>query len=492
MIQKSLTTKIVISVAAIITIVIGVCTYIIVKVQTNELMEKAKRDGIFISHLIYQHIRHVMLTGNREEIRDLLLNIGQSREVRRIFVFDGEGRIFFSSNESEIGKKTDDLHQRLFAKDENPINFEIHEDRSTFSIVTAIQNKGECQICHGQKPQLLGALGLDISLVAAEKQIANNRNWIILFSCIILILVSAVISVLMMLLVKRPIRSLMRTMTEVERGNLKERVGIKRQDELGKLGKSFDSMIISLEQMEAELQRHHEQQIQQAEKLATIGELASSIAHEIKNPLAGISAAIQVISKEFDLKSTHQEVIEEIMQQMERLNKNTRDLLIFAKPAEPKLFFSNINEVIDKSTFFIRKRAEKQSIRITEDLRPNVPKVLIDPQQIQQVFLNIMLNAVQSMPEGGVLTIATRLSVNGNSHNSKTVDVSFTDTGRGIPQEQFKRIFNPFFTTKHRGTGLGLSISQKIIDKHCGHIEVESEIGKGTKVIVMIPANEEA
>jgi len=231
--------------------------------------------------------------------------------------------------------------------------------------------------------------------------------------------------------------------------------------------------------------------MQQAEKLATIGELASGIAHEIKNPLAGVSAAIQVLSEEFNLKSTRREIIDEIMHQMERLNKMTKDLLSFARPMDPRTLMCDVNDIVDKASFFIRKQAEKQNVGITKELERDIPHLLIDPEQIQQVFLNIMLNALQAMPEGGFLTIATRLSEKSGNGKPEAVEISFSDTGKGIPGENLRKIFNPFYTTKHQGTGLGLSISRNVVEKHKGRFEVDSQSGKGTRFTIVLPVKEE-
>jgi signal transduction histidine kinase len=500
-------------VGIVIAIVIGTCAYIIVKVQTKELMERAQRDGIYTNHLLNQYINHVMLTGTREEISDFFLDIDKSEEVRHIFLFDENGRIVFSSNENEIGREVGSFHWGLFENNKDSVNFQVQDNRKIFSIVTPVRNRRDCQQCHTPAQQTLGALVLDISIVPAVKEVVKNRNWIILFALAGVVLVSAVITALTVVLVKRPVKRLISTMTEAERGNLDVRVDVKSRDELGKLARSFNSMIARLEQAKQDLQLQHEMQLQQAEKLASIGELASGIAHEIKNPLAGIGAAIQVISDEFNLKSTHSEIVNEIMNQLDRLNKNTRDLLSFARPAEPRFLPGNLNEILNKAIFFVRKQAEKQEVDIIEKMQRGIPKINLDPEQMQQVFLNIMLNAIQATPKGGTLTITTKMKqgilsrATGSSvaidssresalsetkdtrefETGKSVEISFNDTGKGIPQEQLNRIFNPFFTTKHRGTGLGLAISRNIVEKHDGTIEVESQPEKGTNVTVVLP-----
>ena len=492
MIRTSLMAKIVVSVTLVITIVLGICTYVIVHNQTRELRERAEQNGVYISDLIHQLIRQVMLSGKREEIDEFILNVEQSGEVQRAFIFDEAGEIIYSSKENDIGRKADDFHRRLFDESSDSIIFRDSEDHQILSVVKLIKNNGECHDCHQIERPILGALSLDISLTNAEKEVVKNRNWIIFFAVIILLLVSIVVWVLVALVVKRPIRNLTKTMTEVENGNLKARVEIKSKDELGGLAASFNVMISSIEQLRAELQKQHEQQMQQAEKLAAIGELASGIAHEIKNPLAGISAAIQVLSNELPLDASHQEVIDEIIQQLERLNKNTKDFLSFARPAELKFLQGDINDVIRAVEFLIQKQAEQQKISIERELDSTILKIHMDPEQMQQVFLNISLNALQAMPEGGSLSIESRVSPNPENEHLRNVVISFLDTGNGIPEEQLRKIFNPFFTTKHRGTGLGLSISQNIVEQHGGHIKVVSDVGKGTRITIVLPVKEES
>jgi signal transduction histidine kinase len=468
-------------------IAIGFCTYFIVKNQTRHMRERAAMNGIFISHLLYKHMRQVMLRGDRDEINDYFVNIGKSWEVQRVFMFDEHGDIGFSSEQSDIDTRVDDYHYQLFERGNAPIKYEIIGGQKKLVVVKTIENEVECQRCHGTGRPILGGLGIDISLVDEEREIARNRNWIISFAFILLVLISSVISVLVIMLVKRPTKRLMCTMMEVEKGNLSARVNVKNRDELGVLGESFNSMISSLERLGIELSEQHDQQIRQMEKMASLGELSSSIAHEIKNPLAGIGAAIQVLSSELKLEKTHGEVIDEITKQLKRMDKNIKDLLSFARPVEPKFMESNLNEIIERAKFYVKQSAERQNIRIEEGLEPTIPNIFVDPEQMQQVLLNVMLNAVQAMPDGGSLSIVTRLSESMENHDEKGVEVSVSDTGVGIPTDQIHKVFKPFFTTKYRGTGLGLSISQAIVERHGGKLTVRSEPGRGTIINIALP-----
>jgi signal transduction histidine kinase len=470
-------------VAVAIAVVVGACAYILVQTQTAELIGNLTESCTFISHLIYQHLVQVMLSGNAAKMQEFLVNTARVEKIARIFIFDDKGRIVFSAQESQVSKNVEPPYLERLEKGSLTGGFDITRKGEILSVVVPVKKKPECQRCHVTDKQILGGMALDISLGSVYREIAHSRNWIVVSAAIVLVVVSAVISLLIIVLVKRPIQKLSQTMAKVEAGDLKARVSIDTKDELGKLGESFNSMIVSLDHTKMELQRQHEYQIMQAEKLATIGELASGIAHEIKNPLAGIGAAIQILSDELNLRESHKEIIDEVMNQLGRLNKITKDLLAFARPQDPKFVFSDIVEGIQKATFLIKKRAEDQKIEIITKIDQNIPKVLIDPEQIQQVFLNVMVNAVQAMPEGGKLEIeAVRIA-------GGSLRITIADTGKGIPKENLRRIFSPFFTTKHQGTGLGLSICRSIIEKHDGRIDVESRVGAGTRFVITLPSS---
>jgi signal transduction histidine kinase len=222
--------------------------------------------------------------------------------------------------------------------------------------------------------------------------------------------------------------------------------------------------------------------MQRVEKMATIGELAAAVAHEIKNPLAGISGAIQVLAEDFSPDDPRKGIIKEVLGEIERLDKAVRDLLSFAKPPEPNFVKTPITPVIERSLRLVRAQARRHGVKINIIAAGDTADLRVDPEQMQQVFLNMMMNAIHSMPGGGALTVSTSLRADGSG-----VEVSIADTGAGIRSEELKNIFKPFFTTKHTGTGLGLAISKNIVEKHGGNIIVDSQVGVGSNFRVILP-----
>ena len=225
-------------------------------------------------------------------------------------------------------------------------------------------------------------------------------------------------------------------------------------------------------------------QLIRAEKMAAVGELASAVAHEVRNPLAGISGAMQVLARDFPPEDHRLQVISELLLQVERLNKAVTNLLDFARPPSLSLAPLDINGLITRTLYLLESSAQDHGIKVNLELAPRLPRVMADRELMKQVFLNITLNAFQAMPRGGQLTITT-LHLKGV--RPPTLQIKFKDTGVGISPENLKRIFEPFFTTKPGGTGLGLSNSLKIVEQHGGGITVSSISGEGSTFTITLP-----
>jgi len=244
-------------------------------------------------------------------------------------------------------------------------------------------------------------------------------------------------------------------------------------------------MVDRLDKAKKELEAYHFQQMERADRLASVGEMAAGIAHEIKNPLTGIAAAMTVIKDDFAEGDARIGIINEVLEQISRLDKTVNDLLFFGKPTISEPTCTDMNQALKKILIFASQHRGGKDIEKQLDLEENLPPVYVDPKHIQQVFLNLFLNAVQAMSNGGTLTVQSRrVLVDGQD----LVQVKVTDTGQGIPPNILEKIFTPFFTTKAQGTGLGLAISHRLVEQHGGRLSVVSECGKGTTFIVELPA----
>ena len=226
----------------------------------------------------------------------------------------------------------------------------------------------------------------------------------------------------------------------------------------------------------------------QNERLACIGLLAAGIAHEINNPLGGILIYSHLLLEETKENSNQAETLKKIIKETSRCKNIVKGLLEFARPKEPEMAPTDLNEVINKALALFERQALFQNIKIEKDFS-DLPRLVADGFQLQQVFANIIINAAEAMDGNGVLTIKTHLDARTDS-----LRIEFRDTGHGIREEDLPRLFEPFFTTKEvgKGTGLGLAISYGLVQKHNGSIEVKSQVGQGSTFTVVLPLNREA
>ena len=235
-----------------------------------------------------------------------------------------------------------------------------------------------------------------------------------------------------------------------------------------------------------------EEQLQRSKKLAALGEMSAGVAHEIRNPLGVIKSSAQMLRDEFkpvETRDEYQELTTFIIEEVNRLNRVITEFLSFARPTPPNLQEVNVNEIINKTIQLIASQEKvTPDVKIKVESSKNLPLLMGDPEQIIQALLNVVLNSLQAMPEGGELRITVRRADDAEEkYHPSLLQIQITDSGEGIPVSIRDKIFNPFFTTKEEGSGLGLAIVHKIIENHKGFIEVESEVEKGTTFKIFLP-----
>src|SRR4030067_379813 len=232
-----------------------------------------------------------------------------------------------------------------------------------------------------------------------------------------------------------------------------------------------------------------QEEILRMDRLVSLGKLSSGIAHELRNPLAGIKTTAQALSEEMSKDESRREYLNRITKEIDRLNDLLKTFFSFANPQKLNLIHCKIKDIINEIIPFLIKEIADKGIRFIETYHPQLPKIKVDKTQMHQVFLNLFLNAIQAMPNGGELKIEASPMISdplkGSKHNFIRVIIS--DTGKGIPSPIVHKIFDPFFTTKPRGIGLGLSITYQIVKKHGGTIKVHSEWGKGSSFVINLP-----
>jgi two-component system NtrC family sensor kinase len=379
--------------------------------------------------------------------------------------------------------------------------------------------------------RVVGGIRVVSTLDEAQSYLSKKRDRavILTFSSILVILIT--LTVLFGKLVGDPIQKLVEAMSRAEKGDLEAEADIQSEDELGKLGRNFNRMLKTIretheqniqllrqvnqfneeltrkiEAATSELAKRNEElrllnealfesqrQLSQSEKLAAVGQVTAAMAHQIGTPLNSISGYIQLILQDGNLQPKDRDRLKIIESQLDRLADSVKNLLSSTRPPKPQLRTLDVNEVLEELIHLSEPWFLARNVRFSTHLSPNLPPLLGDPTHLQTLFLNLITNALDAMPQGGVLTIKTRqVPPPLSSEDGKWLEISITDTGIGITEESKKRIFDPFFTTKKmgEGTGLGLPICEKIIKEHSGRIEVESEVGKGSRFSIFIPVFE--
>jgi two-component system NtrC family sensor kinase len=298
----------------------------------------------------------------------------------------------------------------------------------------------------------------------------------------------------------RPLRHMARLARRVADGDYAVEIQVNSRDEVGRLAESFNSMTARLSEVLGELrdwtrtleekvqQRSRElqgmqKQLMQSEKLASLGKLAAGVAHEINNPMTGILTNASLLLEDLPPDDPRREDLETIVNETIRCRRIVKGLLDFARQSQPEKKRVLINEIVRNSLALLRNQASFRNIEIVEELDPYLPEIFADPNQIQQVFVNILINAAEAMNQNGRIRVASKRA----DRVGEQVEVAISDTGPGIPPDAVSKLFDPFYTTKSTGTGLGLAVSYGIVQSHGGTIEVDSEPGYGATFIVRLP-----
>ena len=325
--------------------------------------------------------------------------------------------------------------------------------------------------------------GLLLFVLVSSSLEPGPRNNVIAVAAGGAFVICAAVLVVFSFSVRRPMLELQEKIARVRLGDMDVRVRFaERNDEIGDLGRDFNEMVQQLKSSREEIQRLHHNQMSRAEHFATLGELAAGLAHEIRNPLAGIAGVLEIVGRDLPENSPARAVMSDAKQEAVQINRILSDLLETARPRPPQFRPADLVATAEHAVGFARQQAVTKRIHIELDAEHELPAVEHDPNQINQVLLNLLLNAVQSMDKPG--TVHVSLDVD---EEEQCALITVADEGKGIPPEYINNIFRPFFTTKGHGTGLGLSLARRTVEAHGGKIEVTSQIGKGTRFVISLP-----
>ncbi|MGA9529731.1 MAG: ATP-binding protein [Terriglobales bacterium] len=311
----------------------------------------------------------------------------------------------------------------------------------------------------------------------------TERHRVLLIAGAGAVAICGVIIVALASAVNRPMIELQEQMERVGEGDLSASVSFaKRNDEIGDLGRNFNLMVQQLRESHEEIELLHRTQMSRAEHFATLGEVATGLAHEIRNPLAGIAGVIEIVGRDLPASSPAKAVVKEVREEIAQINRILTDLLGTARPRASEIRTSDLNTTVEHAVMLARQQVLSKPIQIEFTPAATLMEVDHDSDQMHRVLLNLLLNAVQAIEGPGKVSVVV---LPGSENHEAMITVS--DTGRGISPRDLPNIFRPFYTTKGNGTGLGLSLARRIVEEHHGQIEVKSSSGKGTTFAVTLP-----
>lgn len=481
---KSLISRVIILNIFLLTVGIGIFSLFIIREEQQHLVDATRESAEMLLSTVERSIYNSMRIGNSQDVQAVLEMVGQGHQLSSIRIFHPDGTILRSSNRSEVGRQVSPYDLSLYHNRRSEGIFRAGGE-DVLGMLKPIVSDERCYRCHGVGRKVLGVLNLHFSLADTTQKLRETSQFFMLSTAALIILLSAGISFILLRFVRTPIQTMAAKMEEVEAGDLSVRLIPPYEDEIGGLMRSFNSMVVNLEKAKKEIEQCHYQQMERADRLASVGEMATGIAHEIKNPLAGISGAISVLADDFAEDDPRKEIVRQILEQIARLDKTSTDLLFFGRPGKPEFSLVDMNALVNNTLFFVAQHPEARNIHRVKELTRDLPPVWVDEKQIQQVLFNIIINAIQAMREGGTLTVLTESSKEGRQ---EVIRVLISDTGKGIPPESLEKIFVPFFTTKTQGTGLGLPICKTLTQQNGGTLSVESRLGEGTTFIIELPA----
>lgn len=331
-----------------------------------------------------------------------------------------------------------------------------------------------------------GSIKIGLSLEEMQAEERKTRLMLLLIGCSGL-LIGVGGAALMARRITKPLDKLVDGTVKISKGDFSQAIDIDTQDEIGELAQSFNEMSQQLQltrkRMEAANRR-----LLQAEKLASIGRISASIAHEIRNPLTSVKLNIQKVMESEDLDDIDKEHLDISQEGIGHIENFIKELLNFTRVSELQLNYFSVEQIVDESIKMIRNTLKLKDVELAKEVQERLPQVLIDGDKIRQVLLNILHNACEAMDKGGKITIALSLL---KGRRGRKVRIRISDNGPGIPKKDKENIFEPFYTTKSTGIGLGLANARKIIVQHKGSIHAVENEGSGACFDIFIPCEEE-
>jgi len=520
----SLGSKLFIALFLVMFVGLAIFTFLNAKSQTKDLLEQVQFAALRTTDLIKESTHYSMLINRKEDIHQIFNNFSKMPGFEVIRIYDKKGNIIFTTNQQErlsrvsINSEACQVCHRypeplkaLATKERHRI-ITAPDGHRMLALINPIENETACygSGCHPHPNEkfILGVLDVQMSLNTVDADIAHSRRQTMLASFILVFSVLLVTGILIYTLIRAPVRKLTEGTRAIASGNLDYTIPLQRKDEIGDLANSFNTMTAELKKAHQEITQWSEtlqqrvlektqelEEIQahliQMEKMASLGKLSATVAHELNNPLGGILTYAKLLQKRLaspnltpEQLASSQQDLAIIAEETTRCGNIVKNLLLFSKRQMGEFAVVDLHGILDRCIQLVDHHLKLNNIKLVKAYQPGKVEVMCDKDQIQQAVLAILVNAVEAMPGGGALTLKTS-----SDSNKRKVRIEIQDTGSGISTKDLPHIFEPFFTTKKegKGVGLGLSVSYGIIERHEGKISVQSVVGQGTTFVIELP-----
>jgi len=486
---KRINTKFIFFTTIFILLSVGIPTTFLV-VQMRENFDQRSRIMLESTiDVVNNCLINAMRLGRTKDIQTILDNISKNVSVDHIRLLKENGLISYASNHEEIGQNIQSIdpgHTDL--NDINHTGITLIEDERIYSVTRPIINAKECQNCHGSEP-IISYLDVDTNLTQAERFFHTGSLHMIFLAIAVILILFFGFYYLFNFFINRPLSRFKKALDNVEKGNLEVQLPAKNPDEIGTLEIHFNHMVHNLKESKQKIDELHFEQLQRADKLVTLGELAAEMAHEINNP-AGIVMArtdfIQMDSDKYPQLKKYEEDFDVIISQINKISKITGNILKYSKKLPKEFHQANLQTISEDTLSILGPRLAKKKITVEKFYQSIHPEIIGDSNQLEQVFTNLVNNAIDALDYGGKTTI--RLE----DIDDDRILWSLEDTGAGMDNSVQELIFSPFFTTKssEKGTGLGLYIVKNICKNHNAEITCDSKPGQGTTFKILFPRQE--
>jgi two-component system NtrC family sensor kinase len=516
--------QLLLGVTAVIVLTFATYAFVSLRATSRQWHETVFQGARRFSELIQQSTHYSMLLNRKEDVHHIIRTVAESPGVERVRIYDKNGVIIFSANESEIGRRVDlDAEACVTCHGPGVPLVSVPQDRTVrvfnsprgervLGLINPIENTPECYnaACHAHSPNLsvLGVLDVQMSMADPDAQLATARRQALTAAVLMAVLAGAFSVVFIDRLVRRPVRRLIAGTRRIASGELDTVIQLRGAGEMSQLAGAFNRMTSELRlarqeltawsaRLEEKLREKTEdltraqREVVHMEKMASLGNLSASIAHELNNPLAGIVIYSRLVARVLRQESSTPEERQQALRSLEVIEKEAtrcgaivRNLLLFSRRGGGEFKLHSLREVVEGAVAVVRHRLQMARITLELEMLPADDQLVCDGDQLKQALLAFFENAVDAMPNGGLLRVAV-------TREQDALHLEVRDTGTGIPEEALPHVFEPFFTTKPEseaeGAGLGLAVVYGIIQRHGGSIRVESEVNRGTTIHVVLP-----